>query len=362
MHNSHNQSAFKLARLVWARRKWLAVFAFAVPFSAAVSLIVAMPDLYRAHATVLVKQERMPESVTQSVAGIELESRLQLINQEILSRSRLQELIEHFDLYPELRQRAAPEVVIKRIRNDIHYQPKEIVQPWGQKATVAFSLSYQSWDPNTAAEVTNTLASLYIEENEKLRRRQEAGTQVFDTVDQLEELERQLAALRTRFSERYPDVIQLKAKIAALEKDRALMGQDSPSAAGPSKLAERKDGEQFRILEPAIPPNVPVAPSRIRLLLMALILSLGVGGVAALLAEQLDTSFHQLDELWAYTNLPVLASVPHIVVRGDAWRSTLRFGFTGVVAVFALALVVRGSLWLGEGSEQLVWLLAQRAS
>jgi len=90
---------------IWRRRRWLAIPAFAIPMAAAVSLIVFLPNVYRSTATVLVDRQQVPESFVQSTVTSTLETRLQTISQEILSRSRLEALINRFGLYPELRKR-----------------------------------------------------------------------------------------------------------------------------------------------------------------------------------------------------------------------------------------------------------------
>ena len=64
-----------------------------------------LPDLYRAQALVLVERP-VDESFVRAVrCSGELESRLHIIKQEILSRDRLMTLITRFNLYPELRRR-----------------------------------------------------------------------------------------------------------------------------------------------------------------------------------------------------------------------------------------------------------------
>src|SRR5206468_2701117 len=110
-----------------------------------------------------------------SVTG-DLEPRLRALSQEILSRARLQEVIERFDLYPKLRQRVPIEVVVERMRKDIRFEREEVEQRWGRGTTVGFALSFQELNPRTAADVTNLLASYYVEENQKIRERQAAGT------------------------------------------------------------------------------------------------------------------------------------------------------------------------------------------
>src|SRR5882762_10282333 len=73
-------------RAAWSRRKWLAILVFALPATIAVSVIAALPALYRATATVLVERQQVPEAFVRPTVTSELETRLNTISQEILSR------------------------------------------------------------------------------------------------------------------------------------------------------------------------------------------------------------------------------------------------------------------------------------
>src|SRR5438094_9071321 len=103
---------------VWSRRKWLAILVFAVPAAAAISLIIFLPNVYRSTATVLVDRQQVPEAFVRSTVTSALETRLHTISQEILSRSRLEALINRLGLYADLRKRIASEEVIERMRRD----------------------------------------------------------------------------------------------------------------------------------------------------------------------------------------------------------------------------------------------------
>lgn len=440
-------TAWRTMRGIWRRRKWLIIFAFLLPFAAAISFILTMPDLYRAKTTVLITHGQFAEIAPGITAGGDVEARLQAISEEILSRGRLQRLIHRFDLYPELRRSASPDAVIDRMRRDIRLERKEVESRWGRNVTVAFTLTYQGWDPQTVAMVANTLASFYVEENERHRpyltpsSRSTPGAISAPGSDALTRLRQELAQLRTQYSDRYPDIVRLKAEIEALERQRDDMRttrtevpvrrtppaeldamrrelddleikeqQLSTAIAAAQRynetapqfseevVAQRNDelnqyrrdyeatkakraslrkryeealrverskpdsGDQFQVIDTALPPAEAAAPNRPRLMLMAFILSLGLAGIAALLAEQFDTSFHRLDELWAHTQIPILAGIPRIVTRGDVWRRRLRVGFTGVVAVFGLGLVVYAAFVVGHAGESLVWMLAQRGT
>src|SRR5688572_1601228 len=112
-HETREGSMAELAALVWRRRRWLACGVFAICAAGSIGLVVALPDLYRASATVLVDQGEVQESFIRSTVSGELGPRLDSISQQVLSRGALQRLIESFDLYPALRREAPPEAVIE---------------------------------------------------------------------------------------------------------------------------------------------------------------------------------------------------------------------------------------------------------
>src|SRR5256712_12223387 len=119
MEGRRNTSGLDVVLEVWSRRKWFAILVFIGPFAVTVSLATALPNLYRSKATLLVERPQVSETFVKTSVTSELETRLQTISQEILSRSRLQELIDRHDLYPEFRKRATPEEAVKRMRLDI---------------------------------------------------------------------------------------------------------------------------------------------------------------------------------------------------------------------------------------------------
>ncbi len=209
MEDRRNTSGLDVLLEVWSRRKWLAILVFTGPFAVTVSLAIALPNLYRSTATLLVQRPEVSETFVKSSVTSELETRLHTISQEILSRSRLQDLMIRFDLYSEFRKRVTPEEVVDRMRRDIRMEFKErdirmdstvVVPQVGPVATVAFTLSFRGRDPETVAKVTNTLASLFVEENLKLRKRQAAGTAKFLRVE-LEAMKRKLDKEERRLSE-----------------------------------------------------------------------------------------------------------------------------------------------------------------
>jgi polysaccharide chain length determinant protein (PEP-CTERM system associated) len=209
-------------RAVWNRRKWLAIVVFLIPLTGLVSLVMALPNVYRSAASVLVERQQLPEDLVRTTVNSEVEIRLRTLSAEILSRSRLEQLIHRFGLYPELTGGGSTEEAVGRMRRDISVQLTSADQnARGGGATVAFALRYVGRDPETVALVTNALASYYVEENLKVRERLAAGTTEFlrAQLDQakkrLDEQERRLSELNRQHTGELPP--QMQGNLARLE-------------------------------------------------------------------------------------------------------------------------------------------------
>ena len=517
------------------RRRLLIAAVFVTVLAAAVSFTLSLPNLYRATALVLIERS-ISESIVRAPVSGELESRLFVIKQEILSRDRLAELITRFDLYPELRQRAGLQDVLTRARNDIIVQPAGPEQVSGRTKTVSFTLSYTSDRRETAAGVTNAVAAFYVQQNDQMRSDEAIRTTEFlrnqlaearqqldrhegavrdyttrytgelpeqvgvnlATLDRLntqlrlngeqqlrvverrdtladgvqetgvlaraaagvaemssESLERlrkvdeqrqKLSQAETQFTPRHPDVVRLREQLAAMEHEReqadaveqrtrdeagaaaqavvtagsaalppplrrrtmegldtelttlrqaeagirrAISGFEQRLASAPQRQQEyqavtrdyaaAKDlydsvltrydeaqftesletdraGERFRVLEPALPPEGPAAPNRLRLLLMGLLLAGAAAAAAVLVREQFDTGFHSVDDIRAFTAVPVLVSIPPIGPMPTRRRLVVACAAMAALAGMVLAAVT--AAYVATGNDTLVRMIA----
>jgi uncharacterized protein involved in exopolysaccharide biosynthesis len=128
-------------------------------------------------------QQIPPEYVMTTITSF-VEERLQTITQRIMSRSRLLEIINQFDLYKDMREQYTTEEIVKEMRDDIKFNTisAEVIDKRTGRptaATIAFTLSYEWKDPATVQKVGNVLASLYLEENLKARGQSASDTSAF---------------------------------------------------------------------------------------------------------------------------------------------------------------------------------------
>lgn len=124
-------------------------------------------------------------------------------------------------------------------------------------------------------------------------------------------------------------------------------------------MEQRQKGEQFKVLDSAVPAASPTAPRRARLLLVSVAVSLMLGAGAMVLAEMLDTSFHSTGDLRGYATVPVLVSIPHIITELDARRQRWRFRLAATCVVVGIVVVAGSAYLFAHGNEQLAQLLSR---
>ncbi len=278
-----------ILRIAW-RRKWLILLPF-VAVSVAVALVAwFLPDRYRSDTLILVVPQRVPESYVKSTVTTSIEERLSSISQQILSRTRLERIIQEFNLYPRERRTSVMEDVVDQMRKDIDVQ---VVK--GD----AFRVSYVSPDPRTAMRVADKLAAAFIDESLTDRTVLAESTTSFletqleDARHSLEDHEKKLAAYKMQHVGELPNErdsnmqainnlqMQIQAVTESMDRDKerryqveraiadlssvqsaapnvTISGDDPTSVAGGSVAAQLEAARaQLRILELRYKPDHP---------------------------------------------------------------------------------------------------------
>jgi succinoglycan biosynthesis transport protein ExoP len=177
----------------WAmllRRRWWLMGPLFVCGFVAFGVARIWPEQYRSEALILVEQQKVPELYVTPNVVTDLQDRLQSMTQQILSRTRLQKLIEQSNLYPDVRQRMNIDEIVDKMRADIRI---ELVQaPRRQDDLTAFRISFLYGSAQVAQQIANELTSLFINENLEARGQQSVSTTTF-LENQLEQARQDLA-------------------------------------------------------------------------------------------------------------------------------------------------------------------------
>ena len=183
--------------MVLRRRWWLMGPLFFCGF-VAFGVAHFWPEQYRSEALILVEQQKVPELYVTPNVVTDLQDRLQSMTQQILSRTRLEKLIEQFNLYPNQRQHVNNDEVVDGMLKDIRI---ELVQaPRREDELTAFRINFSYNSARVAQQITNELTSLFIDENLQARGQQSVSTTTF-LENQLEQARQDLAQQEERLRE-----------------------------------------------------------------------------------------------------------------------------------------------------------------
>jgi len=155
------------------RHKYWILLMLVVGSVSAFLLFRYLPKVYLSTTLILVEGQKVPETYVKSAVSGTVEDRLSTIQQQIFSRSFLRRTIEKLGLYKDNPKRLSSEAVITQMRSNIE------IKTIGERNVDAFSLSFRSPEPVVAMKVADELASLFIEENLKVREQLVEGTTEF---------------------------------------------------------------------------------------------------------------------------------------------------------------------------------------
>ena len=212
------------------------------------TFVLLMPDRYKATTTILVDPQKVSEKYVSPTVSSDPGQRLTTITQQVLSTTRLQQIIDDMHLYPELRGKMSREELIELMRKDIAITVKQ----GSSSGLSAFTIEYEGRQRDQVAQVANQLAASFIEWNVKSREQQSQDTTEFldaqlkEAKQNLEQQEARLSAFKMRHLGEMPEqqsanmqaLTQLQAQFQAnadslnrLEVERTLLsrGLESPN-------------------------------------------------------------------------------------------------------------------------------------
>ncbi len=206
------------------RRKTVILTVAASLLAVSAALAFLLPAVYRSTATILIEEQEIPPDLVRSAIATYADQRIETIKQQVLSRSTLWRIVEHYDLYKDLRKRSPTEEVLTRFVKDIQIEVMnvKVIDKRTQnptQATIAFTLAYDGESAELAQRVANELTSLFLGENLKTRERHAQETTAFlkreseNLSHHIQELEQKLSGVKRRAEGALPELVQLNMQL-----------------------------------------------------------------------------------------------------------------------------------------------------
>src|SRR5262245_44349449 len=179
-----------------------------------------------------------------------------------MSRATLWKVVEQYNLYPDLRRTNPTEGVVKRFIKDIAVEviSADVLDKRTQhptKATIAFTVAYESNSPDLAQKVANELTSLFLGQNLKSRERQAQETTSFlqqeaeNLSKHIGEVDEKITTFKHRANGALPELMPLNLQLMS-QSDRELMDIDQQIRT----IEERKNYLEGELA--TIKPNTPI--------------------------------------------------------------------------------------------------------
>ena len=236
-------------------------------------------------------------------------------NEELLARnkqieameSQLAQLLQSFrETYPEIRDMRKRLVVVKRERDEmaLRYEQELLAQEKKPKEASKKPTNFaaQKAQNDIQGQIDGSVTAIKINEQDREFK-----------LKEVEKLTKEMEDYRTKLAQ----TSQIEAKYADLLRDQKNAGEKfqemltkSEVTSQSSDLIQRKAGESLEVLDPPSLPVNPSNPNRPMIIGAGFALSFVVGLAMAGVQEARDSSLKNLKDVRAYTNLPVLASIP----------------------------------------------------
>lgn len=187
------------------RRKWWLFWPFVLVTAIAAVTCILLPNVYKSSAIILIRNQQIPSTLVPSTVTTFAEERIQSINQEVMSRTKILKLVDKFDLLEDKKSRLTTEDVVERIRkrmklSAVNAEIHKETQTMPIILTIAFELSYEDENPKKAQLVANEIASYYMGKNFEAREKSARGTAQF-LGEQLKQEKKRMDELRTKMAE-----------------------------------------------------------------------------------------------------------------------------------------------------------------
>jgi succinoglycan biosynthesis transport protein ExoP len=224
-----------------------------------------LPASYQSEALILVEQQKVPEHYVVSNVTEGLPERLQSMTQQILSRGRLQSIIDRFHLYPSrtgLRKFLQSEDPMEHMRRDIKIEAvqAQVGTTLGAGAgrpneLTAFRISYATGSPELAQQVNSELTSLFINESWRSQQQLSESTTSFlasqlkEASDKLEEQEKLVRAFKAKHLGDLPSQLQSNVEILSGLQSQLQNMQHAIDSAKQQKLYLESQLQQLELAQ-----------------------------------------------------------------------------------------------------------------
>jgi polysaccharide chain length determinant protein (PEP-CTERM system associated) len=194
------------------RRRWLIIISAILGVGAGYFVSLLLPSGYTSHTVVLVEQPTVSDSYVKPVVSVnDLNQRLASMKEQILSRTRLQTLVEKYALYQKDAKQVPMEQFVERLRKSVKVTPLTPMPGTRAVELPGFNVDVTLEKARLAQQICTEISSMFMEQSLRLQRQQVddtaqfLGKQLEQAKANLDDQDAKLAAFQSRYIGELPD-------------------------------------------------------------------------------------------------------------------------------------------------------------
>src|SRR6266478_6582543 len=177
----------RILRRYW----WIPTFITVTLGAMGLAASLVLPKKYTSSTLVLVERPTVPTDVIKPVITDDLNQRMASMKAQILSRSRLEPIINKFGLYPVERKTTHMEDLVEKLKSAVHVDLIEPLAGSANREPPGFNVSVTFDNAQLAQQICQEITSMFMEQNAKNRVDQSDETTKFLT-DKVNEAKQKL--------------------------------------------------------------------------------------------------------------------------------------------------------------------------
>jgi len=197
----------RILRRYW----WIPAFITVTLGAIGLGASLVLPKKYTSSTLVLIERPTVPSDLIKPVITDDLNQRMASMKAQILSRSRLEPIINKFDLYPLERKTTHMEDLVEKLKSAVHVDLIEPLAGSADREPPGFNVSVTFDNPQLAQQICQEITSMFMEQNMTRRGLQSNKVTQFLTEQlneakaKLEEQDKRLAQFKAEHLVSMPD-------------------------------------------------------------------------------------------------------------------------------------------------------------
>ena len=238
-----------------------------------VAVALLLPATYKSSGLILIESQEIPRDLVRSTVTSYADQRIAIIKQKLLTQSRIMEIVNKYNLYPNEVSKSTNTAIVELFRThmSVDMVRADVTDPnsgRSKRASIAFKVSFMDKSPKTAQNVANELTTQFLDENVKTRTARAAETRGFlkEEGDKFEEkiqlLEKKIADFKETYSESLPELLPYNLSMVEKLQEELVEGQNQMMILKDQIVTMSMELANFNALMPAFDQQQPATASQ----------------------------------------------------------------------------------------------------